>query len=86
MRRHPTPPWWDWPLGLTAHIKRRMRQRGFSETELRGMLGSSVGLQPHVAEGRFIADCRHGRERWQVILEPDYERTVLWAITAYRIS
>jgi hypothetical protein len=63
-----------------------MRQRGFSETDLRSMLGSSVGLAPDVADGRFLVGCRLGREHWHVVVEPDYDRSVLWAMTAYRTS
>lgn len=86
MRPHATPPWWDWPLAPTPHIAQRMRQRGFSETDLRSMLAASVGLAPDVADGRFLVECRLGREHWEVIVEPDYDRSVLWAITAYRTS
>jgi hypothetical protein len=50
------------------------------------MLAASVGLAPDVADGRFLVECRLGREHWEVIVEPDYDRSVLWAITAYRTS
>jgi hypothetical protein len=86
MRRHATPPWWDWPLELTPHIKRRMRQRRFSETDLRSMLATSVRLAPDAEDGRFLVECRLGREHWDVVVEPDFDRCILWAITAYRTS
>jgi hypothetical protein len=86
MRRHATPPWWDWDLVLTPHIKRRMRPRGFSEVDVRGMLESSTGLRSGNEDGRFIAEGRRGSERWEIVLEPDSEQTVIWVITAYRIA
>jgi hypothetical protein len=63
-----------------------MRQRGFSETDLRSMLVSSCALRLDFEDGRFVVEGRRGRERWEVVVEPDHGRRVIWAITAYRVD
>ena len=63
-----------------------MRQRGFSETDLRSMLESSTALRVGSEDGRFVVECRRGGERWEIVLEPDLQRRAIWAITAYRTA
>lgn len=86
MRRRATPPWWDWELEFTEHIELRMKERSFSQEDVRSMLQCSLVLRPSVAVDRFVVECRLRRERWELVLEPDYDRSRLVVVTAYRIG
>ena len=37
------PSWWDFELELSSHLLKRMKDRGFTETDLREMLEAASG-------------------------------------------
>ena len=65
------PEWWEWDLAFTAHVERRMEERGFSEVELRAMLDDATELLPASRPGRWIAHTSHAGRPWAVVVEPD---------------
>jgi hypothetical protein len=44
---------------LTAHLLKRMEDRGFNEIDLRRMLEHASGHRPDIIEGWFIIEARH---------------------------
>lgn len=80
------PDWWNWELELTAHLQKRMEERGLSEQGLRYMLGKVTELVPDVEPGRWIAEGRTERQKWRIIVEPDEDDSVIVVITAYPIE
>lgn len=80
------PDWWDWELELTPHLIKRMRDREFSEADLRAMLHEPDNLRPDIEPGRWVAETRHERSPWEVILEPDQKPELLVVITAYPVE
>jgi hypothetical protein len=77
------PDWWGWDLELSAHLLKRMEERGFTEIDLRRMLGNAVALVRDIEAGRWVISTRRRRSEWEVIVEPDPDRAVLVVITAY---
>jgi hypothetical protein len=71
---------------LSAHLLKRMDDRGFNEIELRRMLEYAGGHREDILEGRFIVDVRHRGLPWEVIVEPDEMRQLLVVITAYPVE
>lgn len=65
---------------------KRMLDRRFTEIEFRRMLEHSHRLHRDIVPGRWVAVTRHRRQVWEVIVEPDYERELLVAITAYPVE
>ena len=80
------PSWWDWELELTPHLLRRMRDRGFSETELRLMLERATGYHSDVEAGRYVIETDHEERPWAVIVEPELVEKVLIVVTAYPVD
>ena len=80
------PPWWTWELELSAHLLKRMEDRGFNEVDLRRMLEHASGHRPDIIEGRFIIEVRHADQPWEVIVEPDEMPQLLVVITAYPVE
>ena len=80
------PDWWDWELELSPHVLKRMLDRGFTEIDLRHMMERASSLDLDVAEGRWIASCRHERMPWEVIVEPDFEQQIVVVVTAYPVE
>jgi hypothetical protein len=79
------PEWWNWPLDLSnPHLRKRMSERGFDETELRDALESAVTLDPDQVPGRFVIQCRMHGTSWSVVVEPDERLLVLVVVTAYK--
>ncbi len=75
-----------WELELSAHLLKRMEDRGFNEVDLRRMLEHATGHGPDVVEGRFMIAARHAAKPWEVIVEPDRVERVLVVVTAYPID
>ena len=71
---------------LSPHLGRRQEDRGFTEVDLRRMLEKAVRLRPDVLEGRWIVETKHGRARWEVVVEPELEREHLVVVTAYEVN
>lgn len=84
MRRWPE--WWSWDLEFTAHLLKRMKDRSFSEVDLRTMLTKAMAFHPDVEPGRWAIVTRHRRRTWEVIVEPDDRARVLVVVTAYPLE
>lgn len=83
MPKRRIPPWWGWPLTFPRHVKDRMRQRGFSETDVRHMLFSFRALRPSADVGRWIVDAELEQRPWRIVLEPDHQQREIVVVTAY---
>jgi len=71
---------------LSAHLLKRMEDRGFNEVDLRRMLEHASSHRPEIIEGRFIIEARHADQPWEVIVEPDEMPQLLVVITAYPVK
>lgn len=77
------PDWWEWELELSSHVENRMEDRDFTEVELRQMLEGAGSYRSDVVEGRWLIEARRGRERWEVVVQPDSSEKLLVVVTAY---
>jgi hypothetical protein len=77
---------WDWELGLSSHLLKRMVDRQFSEIDLRRMLERASDLRRDVVEGRWVVETRHQKHPWEVIVEPEPEAELLVVVTAYPVD
>ena len=77
------PIWWEWELDFTLHVEVRMEERGFSEVELRAMLGAATQFVPARLPGRWLIHTRHAGHAWRVVVEPDPDYETLVIVTAY---
>lgn len=80
------PDWWQWPLEFTAHLFKRMLDRGFSETDLRVMLEGAMSYRPDVEPGRWVIEANHDGRAWEVVVEPDELSALLVVVTAYPLG
>lgn len=80
------PPWWDWELELSPHLLKRMVDRGFSEGDLREMLERATALRPDTEPGRWVAEARLARRKWEVVIEPDQVSRRQVIVTAYPVT
>lgn len=80
------PEWWTWEVELTPHLEKRMEDRGFTEVDLRRMLGRAVAFRADVVEARYVIETVHGGRPWEVIVEPDDVDRLVVVITAYRVE
>lgn len=80
------PEWWDWEIELTPHLQKRMEDRDFTEVDLREMLETAGTIRRDVVEGRWVIEARHGRRRWEIIVEPDDTECLIVVITAYTVE
>lgn len=80
------PPWWHWELELSAHVLKRMVDRGFSEVDLRSMMSAAVDLREDSEPGRWVVEVSFGSRTWQVIVEPDPIDRLLVVVTAYPLG
>lgn len=80
------PPWWAWELELSAHLLKRMEDRGFTEIDLRRMLEHAAGHRADILDGRFVINTRHAGRSWEAVVEPDELRQLLVVITAYPLD
>ena len=60
-----------------------MADRRFTELDLRDMFERAQGYRRDVAQGRWVVETRHGRRRWEIVVEPDWDNDLLVVITAY---
>lgn len=77
------PVWWSWDLEISAHVLKRMADRGFDEVDLRTMLHDPSRTDEDWVEGRWVVESHHHGRVWHVILEPDENERVLVVVTAY---
>lgn len=83
MARREWPSWWDWELELSPHLLKRMVDRRFSEVDLRRMLADAEVVHLDPGSGRWVAEARFRRRRWEIVLEPDAKAELLVVVTAY---
>jgi hypothetical protein len=62
-----------------------MEDRRFTELEVRAMLEGASRYRKDVAAGRWVIEAKRGRQRWEVIVEPDEALNLLVIITAYEV-
>jgi hypothetical protein len=70
----------DEPTRLQADGRSKLHR-----TELRAMLESATRYHRDVAPGRWVIEGKRGRERWEVIVEPDEALELLVVVTAYPV-
>jgi hypothetical protein len=63
-----------------------MVDRGFSEVDLREMLEHATALRPDTVPGRWVAEARHARRNWEVVIEPDDATRRQVIVTAYPVT
>jgi hypothetical protein len=81
------PNWWNWELESSLpHLRKRMPDRNFSETDLRTMLEDATGNREDHEPGRYVIESRHGGESWHVIVEPQVEDEIVVVVTAYKTN
>ena len=62
-----------------------MEDRRFTELEVRAMLEGASRYRKDVPAGRWVIEAKRGRQRWEVIVEPDEALNLLVIITAYEV-
>ena len=70
-------------MELSFHLEKRMLQRNFTEVDLRTMLHHATGYRPDFIEGRWIIETHHRSHSWEIVVEPDFQESLLVVITAY---
>lgn len=80
------PEWWAWDLELTPHVEKRMEDRGFTELDLRTMLEHAKDYRVDVMDDRFVIETFLLARRWEVIVDPDEDATLLVVVTAYPVE
>lgn len=80
------PYWWEWELEMSTHVLRRMRDRAFSETDLRSMLAVATGYRASDVTSRWVAVTDFAGEPWEVVVEPDFSTERLVVVTAYPVQ
>ncbi len=80
------PEWWLWEIELSPHLFRRMKDRGFNETDIRLMLEDASGYHKDVEEGRWIIETMHEGRSWEIVVEPILNERMLVVVTAYRVQ
>ena len=70
-------------MELSPHLLKRMIDRQFSEVDLRRMLEHAFRVREDIVEGRWVAEARHLKKPWEVVIEPDFVVRVVVVVTAY---
>ncbi len=70
-------------LELSPHLLKRMVDRQFTEVDLRRMLQRARNHHKDVVEGRWVIESSLRSRHWEIIVEPDFQATLLVVITAY---
>jgi hypothetical protein len=80
------PDWWEWELDLSLrHLRTRMVQREFSETDLRTMLEDATGYHEDDDDPRrYVIETQFNGDPWEVVVEPLADDETLVVITAWR--
>ena len=63
-----------------------MRDRGFTEVDLRAMFQDATGYHKDVLESRWVVETRHREAKWKVVVEPDEAELKLVAVTAFPVE
>ena len=81
------PEWWEWELDLSLpHLRKRMIDRGFSETDLLTMLADATGFREDYEPGRYVIETQHDGRAWEVIVEPWVDDETLLVISAWKLD
>ena len=81
------PDWWEWELDLSlSHLRKRMLDRTFSETDLLTMLEDATDYHEDYEPGRYVIETRHGGHSWEIIVEPLVDDEILLVISAWRLD
>ena len=81
------PDWWSWELDTgSPHLAKRMRDRQFTETDLRDMLECAMRVSPNHEPDRWVAETQWRGAAWEVVLEPLVDERTLLVITAYKVG
>ncbi|MBI2933837.1 MAG: hypothetical protein HYY16_19510 [Planctomycetes bacterium] len=67
-------------------MEKRMRDRGFTEIDLRGMLQDASGYRADEQDGRWVVETRLRERSWEMVVEPDHEGRLLVLVTAYTVK
>jgi hypothetical protein len=62
-----------------------MLDRRFTEVVLREMLQRARSHRADIVQGRWVIETRHRNKAWEVIVEPDFDATLLVVVTAYPV-
>ena len=60
-----------------------MVDRQFTEVDIRRMLHRARNYHKDVVQGRWVIESSLRSWPWEIIVEPDYQATLLVVITAY---
>ena len=77
------PHWWDDPISISHHARRRMQARGVSETTLRLMLEDSDSLRIQPAKDTWIATTILRGVTWEIVIKPDLQSRRILVVTLY---
>ncbi|MDZ7291085.1 MAG: DUF4258 domain-containing protein [candidate division KSB1 bacterium] len=77
--------WWEWELEFSAHVEMRMVDRDFTEIDLRVMYDSARNYRQDDVPGRWVVETKHRRQKWEIIVEPDFDEHKVVIITAYKV-
>ena len=80
------PDWWQWELEIVDHVYDRMKDREFTEIDLRRMMEMATDFRPDVEDGRWRIETWFQNKPWEVIVEPMPEKKLLAVVTAYDVN
>ena len=79
------PAWWSWEIEPSEHLRKRMLDRHFNETDLRLMLEEATLLSLSLEPGRWIAITTLAGRPWKIVLEPDASKCIVVVVTAFAV-
>jgi hypothetical protein len=79
------PEWWDWELEFSAHVEMRMVDRDFTEIDSRVMYDRAKNYRRDYVPGRWVVETKHRRQKWEIVVEPDFDEKKVVIITAYKV-
>ena len=79
------PDWWSWEIESSEHVRKRMLDRHFNETDLRFMLEEASSFALSLEPGRWIAITSRAGRPWKVVLEPNVSKGIVVVVTAFAV-
>ena len=81
------PTWWEWPFDCgNLHLRERMGQRLFSETDLREMLEAVLMIRLGDLPNRYNVYARYDGRYWKIVVEPDPLNQIVVGVTAFNVG
>lgn len=80
------PEWMEWDLVFVPHVEERMKERGFTEIDVRTILEEATAASPSRREGRWMVPGQLQRRTWVVVVvvvEPEPAERLTYVVTAY---